>query len=67
MAKTNLIGLRVEDAEMARLKRFTSKTGIEAVTLARAALAAALDYFDKHGKITLPLQIQPDDARERAD
>lgn len=62
MAKTNLIGLRVDDAEIARLKRFSQKTGIEAVTLARAALAAALDYFDQHGRITLPLQIQPEGA-----
>ncbi|WP_038164610.1 hypothetical protein [Verrucomicrobium sp. BvORR106] len=64
MAKTNLIGLRVEDAEIARLKRFTQKTGIEGVTLARAALAAALDYFDANGRITLPLQIQPEQAEK---
>ena len=63
MAKTNLIGLRVDDSEMARLKHFTAKTGIEAVTLARAALAAALDYFEQHGRITLPLEIQPEKAR----
>ena len=58
-AKTNLIGLRVDDAEMKRLKKCSTRTGIEPVTLARAALAAALDYFDQHGRITLPLEIAP--------
>jgi hypothetical protein len=59
-AKTNLIGLRIDDAEMKRLKKCSAKVGIEPVTLARGALAAVLNYIEKHGKITMPLEIVPE-------
>lgn len=57
--KSKVLGVRIDQATEKRLERFESVTKVEAVTLARAALDAALDYFDENGGIRFPLVIQP--------
>jgi hypothetical protein len=51
------LGLRLDAIDDARLTRFEQATHIEGVSLARAALKAALDQFERKGSLTLPLQI----------
>jgi len=54
-AKTKVIGVRVDEATDARLAKFERETGVERVTLARNAMIAALDYYDRAGRISFPL------------
>jgi len=51
------LGLRLDAVDDARLTRFEEATAIEGVSLARAALKAALTQFERKGSLTLPLQI----------
>lgn len=57
-ARTLSIRLSAEDT--ARLASFENSTGVEAVTLGRAALLAALDYFELHRSLTFPLRVAPE-------
>jgi hypothetical protein len=54
-----ILGVRLDEKTTARVAIFEQKTHIEAVSLARASLLAALDYFDATGSLSLPLQITP--------
>jgi hypothetical protein len=54
-----ILGVRLDEKTTARIAVFEQKTHIEAVSLARASLLAALDYFDATGSLSLPLQISP--------
>jgi len=51
------LGIRLDETDAQRLAHFEATTQIEAVSLARAALKAALNTFDEHGTLTLPLYI----------
>jgi hypothetical protein len=53
--KSKVIGVRVDPATDARLAKFETETGVERVTLARNAMLAALDYYEKRGRISFPL------------
>ena len=61
MSKKNarILGLRLDQEDTDRLERFEKETTLEGVSLARAALKAALTYYEEHGKISLPLNISP--------
>lgn len=60
-AKNKIIGVRVDESTAARLELFEASTKVESVTLCRAALDAALNYFDEHNRISFPLEIRPSD------
>lgn len=51
------LGVRLDEKTTARVAAFEEKTHIEGVSLARASLLAALDYFDATGTLSLPLRI----------
>ena len=55
--KTKVIGVRVDGEVDERLQHFEANTGIERVTLARNALLAALNFYEKNGKISFPLRV----------
>jgi len=55
--KTKVIGIRVDPEVDGRLSVFETSTGIERVTLARNAMLAALDFYEKHGRISFPLHV----------
>jgi len=52
-----ILGIRLDQKTNARLVRFENATLIEGVSLARAALIAALETYERHGSLTLPLKI----------
>jgi hypothetical protein len=52
-----ILGIRLDQKTNARLVRFENTTLIEGVSLARAALIAALETYERHGSLTLPLKI----------
>jgi hypothetical protein len=51
------LGIRLDEHTNARLLRFEAATLIEGVSLARAALIAALDAYEADNSLTLPLRI----------
>lgn len=51
------LGIRLDEKTNARLVKFEEATLIEGVSLARAALIAALDSFEANQSLTLPLKI----------
>jgi hypothetical protein len=60
--KTKIIGVRVDENTERRLAKFEEKTLIESVALARAAIDASLNFFEEHGYIHFPLEMQPKGA-----
>lgn len=54
-----ILGIRLDQEDSDRLERFEKETTLEGVSLARAALKAALSYYEEHGKISLPLHMSP--------
>jgi hypothetical protein len=58
MKNARNLGLRLDQTTTDRLAAFESATKIEGVTLARAALEAALDAFQTTGKIAFPLRME---------
>jgi hypothetical protein len=59
------LGLRLDERDAARLAAF-ERTGVEGVSLARAALQACLNFFEEHGYLSLPLEIQPHSVKQAA-
>lgn len=55
--KTRIIGIRVEETVFNRLDRMEQETGMEKVSLARTALMAVLDDYEKTHVLNLPLRI----------
>lgn len=51
------LGIRLDATDTQRIDKFEMTTHIEAVSLARAALKAALTTFEATGSLTLPLRI----------
>lgn len=51
------LGLRLDHTENERLHKFETETNIDAVALTRAALKAALTYYEDTGSISFPLYI----------
>ena len=62
-----ILGVRLDEKTTARIAVFEQKTHIEAVSLARASLLAALDYFEATGSLSLPLQIFPATPSQKID
>lgn len=52
-----ILGVRLDAADTERIAKFETETCIEGVSLARAALRAALAYYETHGTLTLPLEV----------
>ena len=59
--KPRNLGVRLDPALTERLARIEQKTGVNGATIARNAIEAALNYFDKHGKLIFPLHIVDDE------
>ena len=55
--KTGTLSTRVDAGLIARLAKFEERTGVEKATLVRAALTAALDCYERQGRIAFPLVI----------
>lgn len=55
--KTRIIGIRVEEGVFERLTRMEESTGMEKVSLARTALMAVLDDYERTRVLRLPLRI----------
>lgn len=51
------LGIRLDQSETDRLQKFETETTMDGVSLARAALKAALTYYEETGSISLPLYI----------
>ena len=51
------LGLRLDSEDDKRLTKFESETHVEPVSLARAALKAALSAYEEHGSLSLPLRV----------
>lgn len=51
------LGIRLDQKDTDRLEKFEAQTTIDGVSLARAALKAALNYYEETGSISLPLYI----------
>ncbi|HCN76041.1 MAG TPA: hypothetical protein DIT13_02455 [Verrucomicrobiales bacterium] len=64
MAKKDarILGIRLDEKDATRLQTIEDTLCITGVSLARAALKAALDHWETHGTITLPLEIRPKSA-----
>ena len=50
------MGVRIDAETAARLARFERDAKVERLTLTRAALMAALDYFEQTGGISFPMR-----------
>lgn len=61
-----MVGVRIDETLKERLKMFESFTGIPPALLARSALEAALDFFEKKRSITFPLVCMSQDDFESA-
>jgi len=55
--KSATLSTRVDAGLIARLAKFEERTGVEKATLVRAALTAALDCYERQGRIAFPLVI----------
>ena len=53
------LGVRLDLRTTQRVATLEKETGIDAVTVIKRALDAALDYFDVHGFIVFPLLMTP--------
>lgn len=53
------LAVRVSGVRRQRVEKFEETTGVKATKLAEYLIDAALDYFDKHQSITLPVTILP--------
>jgi hypothetical protein len=58
MKNARNLGLRLDQATTDRLNAFETATKIEGVTLARAALEAALEAYHSTGRIAFPLRME---------
>jgi hypothetical protein len=61
ISKTKTFSFRLEEALLARLDSVQEKTGIDRGLLARAAISAVCDHFEKYGSITMPFRTVPMD------
>lgn len=61
-----ILGIRLDSIDAERVKRFEDTTHIEGVSLARAALKAALARFEETGSLSLPLRVVEDAAQAPA-
>ena len=55
--KSGTLSTRVDARLIARLAKFEEHSGVEKATLVRAALTAALDCYERQGRIAFPLVI----------
>jgi hypothetical protein len=53
------LGIRLDEHDASILQRYEMETTMEGVGLARAALKAALKFYEANGQITVPLKIVP--------
>lgn len=60
------LGVRLDATDTARISKFETETSIEAVSLARAALKAALTAFETTGHLSLPLYVTDQPSSEQA-
>lgn len=51
------LGIRLDQTDNERLDKFERETTMDGVSLARAALKAALNFYEETGSISLPLHI----------
>jgi hypothetical protein len=65
--KKEVLGVRIDDETRARVERYESRTNSSGASLARAALVAALDHYEKNGeRITFPIRVLPDEDKAKA-
>lgn len=57
--KNKTLGVRIDADMEAQLEELQKLTDIEATTLARHAMRAALEYYKRTGELTLPLACLP--------
>lgn len=57
-----IVGIRLDESDSRDLASFEAATSIEGVSLARAALKAALNRWKETGKLSLPLHITDEPA-----
>jgi predicted DNA-binding protein len=63
MSKTKTFSFRLEEELLARLDAVQERTGIDRGLLARAAISAVCDHFEKHGSMTMPFRLVPMEAK----
>lgn len=63
-----IVGIRLDEDDTRDLEEFEAATSIEGVSLARAALKAALKRWKETGKLSLPLRItdEHEEAKSKA-
>jgi hypothetical protein len=52
-----ILGIRLDETDASRVAKFENETSIEGVSLARAALKAALAYYEEVGSINVPIKL----------
>ncbi|GAA5141295.1 hypothetical protein GCM10023213_25180 [Prosthecobacter algae] len=60
------LGLRLDANDTSRVAKFENETSIEGVSLARAALKAALDCYEENGEISVPLRFSIAPSKQQA-
>jgi len=57
------LGIRLDQTDNSRLEKFERETTLDGVSLARAALKAALQFYEETGSISLPLYISDKNSK----
>lgn len=56
---TRFLNLRLKEPMKTRVAAFEDKTGVSAVSLTNHLLDAAMNYFEMHNEIALPVIVMP--------
>jgi sugar phosphate isomerase/epimerase len=65
MSDTRFLNFRLREPLKSRVASFEGGTGVSATSLAEELLRAAMDYFEKHRELTVPLVVLPKSAVDR--
>jgi hypothetical protein len=60
------LGIRLDQIDNERLEKFERETTMDGVSLARASLKAALNYYEETGSISFPLHIADKYSKSQA-
>ena len=66
MKKNDTFTVKIEDDLNDRLRQVSEATGVSISALARAAILAAVEFYDRHGFVTMPVKFETYDVVRRA-
>lgn len=62
MKKNDTFTVKIEDDLNTRLRSVSESSGIPISAIARAAILAAVEFYDRHGFLTMPLKFETFDV-----